>query len=306
MSRNPAEYRKPTAWLMVCATIALTSLAVVARQNPPAKTLSVVTEQPKGEAFRTPEGAAAALYTAARRNDENELLTILGPSAKNLVNWTDDPNQRAEQRKAFVEKYEQLHRLVKEPDETVALYVGAENWPVPIPIVQYEGKWYFDADLGGQEVLFRRIGRNEMEALQVCEALVDAEKEYYAGEHKYTAIFISDGESHSGLYWKASANGKNSPIGPYLAHAGMDSNHGTSEPYYGYYYRILLKPNSSARGEGSFAVLAFPAEYRSSGVKTLFVEQDGVAYEKDLGSNTAEQAKQMGAAKPDSSWSEVE
>jgi hypothetical protein len=177
---------------------------------------------------------------------------------------------------------------------------------VPIPIVEYEGKWYFAADLGKQEVLYRRIGRNEMEALQVCLALVDAEKEYYSAEHKYTANFVSDGESHDGLYWKARGNGENSPIGPYLAHAGMRANHESNEPYYGYYYRVLLTPKSSANGESSFTVLAFPAEYRSSGVKSFLVEQDGMAYEKDLGTHTAELAKQMNSSGPDSTWSKVE
>jgi hypothetical protein len=307
MSRNPAEYPKLTVWIIAYATIALTSGAVVAQQNAPSKNSSaVVTEQPDGKAFRNPAAAAAALFAAARRDDENELLIILGPSAKNLINWTDDANERREQHKVFADNYEQMHRLVKEPDETVALYVGAENWPVPIPIVEYKGKWYFDANLGQQEVLFRRIGRNEMEALQVCEALVDAEKEYYSGEHKYTANFISNDQLHDGLYWKATENGKKSPVGPFLAHAGMGANQENSEPYYGYYYRIVLKTNSSAKGDGDFAVVAFPAEYRSSGVKTFFVEQDGTAYEKDLGSYTAEQAKQMSAPSTDSTWEKVQ
>ncbi len=310
MPRQPARFPKLTTLTMVlavCATgIVASSLPAIAQQDAPSKNPPLITEQPKGEAFHTPAAAAAALFAAARRDDEKALLVIFGAGAKDLVIWTDDANERAQQRKIFADKYEQMHRLVKEPDDTVALYVGSENWPTPVPIVEFKGKWYFDADLGKQEVLYRRIGRNEMEALQVCDALIDAEKQYYSAEHKYTANFISGPDSHDGLYWNTSANGQGSPIGVYLAHAGVSpANTETSKPYYGYYYRILLKPNSSS-GEGGFAVLAFPAEYRSSGVKSFFVEEDGVAYEKDLGSDTAEQARQMTVSSPDTTWSKVE
>jgi len=307
MPGNPTRVSKvkllAITTLICVGSIALTAQMALAQQKAPSTNSSPVTEQPEGKAFRTPAAAAAALYAAARRNDESELLVILGPGAKKLVSWTDDPNERAEERKMFAVKYDQMHRLVKEPDDTVALYVGAENWPVPIPIVEYEGKWYFDTSVGRQEILYRQIGRNEMHALEVCNALIDAEKDYYAGAHKYTAKFISDADSHDGLYWKASANEEKSPIGSYLANAGVSGSSATREPYYGYYYRIVLEANSSGNG-GEFAVLAFPAEYRSSGVKTFFVPQDGVAYEKDLGPKTDELAKQISA--PDSTWSKVE
>lgn len=289
----------------ICAAgIALASLTANAQQTTVAKGSSTVVEQPQGKAFRTPASAARALYAAARRDDENEMLIILGPGAKDLVGWTDDRNERSEQRKIFADQYDQMHRLVKEPDNTVALYVGSENWPVPLPIVEYKAKWYFDTSLGRQEVLYRRIGRNEMQALEVCHALIEAEKDYHSGEHKYTANFLSNDGAHDGLYWKTSAPGEKSPIGPYLAHAGVgESNPGNNEPYYGYYYRILMK--SSGNGE-AFAVLAFPAEYRSSGVMTFFVEQDGIAYEKDLGPETNGAAKQMSASDPDTTWAKVE
>jgi hypothetical protein len=285
------------------SAVALTPRIALAQQKAPRTNSAPVTEQPEGKAFRTPSAAAAALYAAARRDDENEILAILGPGAKKLVTWTDDANERAEERKIFADKYDEMHRLVKEPDDTVALYVGSENWPVPIPIVEYKGKWYFDTSVGEQEILYRQVGRNEMHALEVCHALIDAEKDYHDGAHKYTAKFISDGDSHDGLYWKASANGEKSPIGTYLAHAGVSGSSVTREPYYGYYYRVVLKANSSENG-GEFAVLAFPAEYHSSGVMTFFVEQDGTAYEKDLGPKTDELAKQISAS--DNTWKKVE
>jgi Protein of unknown function (DUF2950) len=258
------------------------------------------TEQPKGKAFPKPVVAAAALYAAAKRNDEAELLIILGPDSKEIVQWSDDPREREEQREEFAQKYEQMHRLTKEPDNTVALYVGAENWPLPIPLVEYQGAWYFDAKLGQQEIRFRRIGNNEMEALEVCRALVDAEREYRAIAQQYTSKFISSGGSHDGLYWK-SADGARSPIGPYLAQAGVsgpDTAH--SQPFHGYYYRILLQ------GSDDVAVVAIPAEYRSSGVMTFLVNQDGTAYEKDFGGQTVTQANQVSSSHVDNSWKQVE
>jgi hypothetical protein len=308
MPGNPTRVSKKVKLFAITTvisvgSIALTSQIAFAQQKAPSTNAPPLTEQPEGKAFRAPAAAAAALYAAARRNDESELLVILGPGAKKLVSWTDDPNERAEERKIFADKYDQMHRLVKEPDDTVALYVGAENWPIPIPIVEYKGKWYFDTSVGREEILYRQVGRNEMHALEVCQALIDAEKDYYAGAHKYTAKFISDGGSHDGLYWKANTNGEKSPIGPYLANAGVSGSNRNGEPYYGYYYRIVLTQNSSENG-GGFVVLAFPAEYRSSGVMTFFVPLDGVAYEKDLGPKSDELAKQISST--DSTWSKVE
>ena len=280
-------------------TIVLVCLPAAAQQPASPATYSP-TEQPKGKAFSKPAAAAAALYAAAKRDDETELLVILGPDGKEIVQWSDDPAERQEHRAMFAQRYEQMHRLVREPDNTVALYVGSENWPLPIPLVEYHGAWYFDAELGRQEIRYRRIGNNEMEALEVCRTLVDAEKEYRATAHQYTAKFISSGASHDGLYWKSGDATTRSPIGPYLAHAGVDRPDAThSQPFHGYYYRILLQ------GSDTLAILAFPAEYRSSGVMTFFVNRDGNAYEKDLGEQTATLSNQFSSS-PDSSWKQVE
>lgn len=256
--------------------------------------------QPKGKAFAKPEDAAAALYAAAHRNDEAQILVILGPDAKEIVHWTDDANVRADQHARFAQKYEQMHRLKMEPDHTVALYVGSENWPLPVPLVEYKGSWYFDADLGMQEIRYRRIGRNEMEAVEVGRNLVAAEKEYHTAAHQYTAKFISADGSHDGLYWKSADESSRSPIGPYLAHAGIEPERTYAEPFHGYNYRILLQ------GSDNFAVLALPAMYHSSGVMTFLVTQDGTAYEKDFGDQTATLSKQMNAYEPDASWKKVE
>ena len=280
-------------------TIVLSCLAATAQQ--PASATYSPAEQPKGKAFSKPEAAGAALYAAAKRNDEAELLFVLGPDAKEIVQWSDDATERREHRAMFAQKYEQMHRLVKEPDNTVALYVGAENWPLPIPLVEYHGAWYFDAELGRQEIRYRRIGNNEMNALEVCRTLVDAEKEYRTNAHQYTAKFISSDGSHDGLYWKSADDTTKSPIGPYLAHAGVSGPDTTrSQPFHGYYYRILLQ------GSDAFAILAFPAEYRSSGVMAFLVGQDGSAYEKDLGERAASLASQVSSSHLDNSWKHVE
>jgi len=194
-----------------------------------------------------------------------------------------------------------MHRLVKEPDDTVALYVGAENWPLPIPLVHDEGGWYFDTELGRQEIRYRRIGGNEMQAVEVCRTLVNAEREYRERLDRYTEKFVSDGDSHNGLYWSSSDNYAKSPIGPYLALAGVTSSQSSrSQPFHGYYYRILL------RGSAGLAILAFPAEYRSSGVMTFLVNQDGTAYEKDFGSQTNAASTDVTSNPPDTSWKLVE
>jgi len=287
--------------LFACSLVVLPARAQQqTTSQPPANESS---EQPQGKAFASPEAAAAALYAAASRNDENELLVILGPNAKDIVLWNSDPAVRQARRQEFVQKYDQMHRLVKEPDDTVALYVGAENWPMPIPLVEYKGAWYFDSELGKQEILYRRIGANEVEALEVCRALVDAEKDYFAGAHQYTAKFVSANGTHDGLYWSTTDSSKKSPIGPYLAHAGV-SGSGNAEPFHGYYYRIL--PLQNGKIASGFAVLAFPAVYRSSGVMTLLMDQNGDAYEKDLGPKTNELARQISVFNPDNTWKKVE
>ncbi len=283
-----------------CTMIAMALACLPMNAQQAAAGNAAPTEQSKGKSFRKPEDAAAALYAAAVRNDDAEMLAILGPDAKEVVEWSDDANERREHRERFAKKYAQMHRLTREPDHTVALYVGAENWPLPIPIVEYKGAWYFDAELGMQEIRYRRIGRNEMEALEVCRALVDAEREYHANAKAYTAKFISASPAHDGLYWKSGDDGGRSPIGPYLAHAGVEAGGASAEPFHGFYYRIVLQ------GTDGFAVIAYPAMYRASGVMTFIMNSDGTTYEKDLGEKTASGVQQIASAHPDDSWKKVD
>jgi len=272
------------------------------------------TGSPQQQTFASPWQASHALFEATKAGDEAKLLALLGPEGTTLIS-SGDPEQDKDDRQLFVEKYQQAHRLVKEPDGTVTLYLGAENWPFPIPLVQQDGAWHFDTDAGKQEVLLRRIGKNELSAIQACHELVAAEKEHYAGAHpgeagQYAVKFVADNGQHDGLYHPVE---KGTPeIGPLLAQAGEQRT-----PFHGYYFRILTKQGKDAPGgardyivdgklTGGFAFVAYPAEYRSTGVMTFLVNQDGTVYETDLGPKTQEIANSMDEFNPASSWKKVE
>jgi Protein of unknown function (DUF2950) len=278
-------------------------------------------QQPGQKTFPSPEDASKAFVTAAQNNDERAMLDILGPDGKQIVS-SGDETEDAQNRANFVEKYQQMHRLVKEPDGTVTLYIGAENWPAPIPLVNRGHQWYFDTEAGKKEILYRRVGRNEMSAIRVCQEMVAAEKEYYSTQHnEYAQKIFSDEGQHNGLYWKAADGEPQSPIGPLVAAAVAEGyvkgQDGAPTPYRGYYYHILTSQGKSAPGgaksyivngkmTGGFAFVAYPAEYRSSGVMTFIVNEDGVVYQKDLGKKTAALAKAMKEYSPNSSWQKVE
>lgn len=273
--------------------------------------------------FSSAQEAATALYSAAKNHDENAMVGILGPSSKEMVEWIDDPTMRNSDIDLFVQKYGQMHRLVHEPDDETTLYVGAENWPLPIPIVEKNSAWYFDSAMGKREIMFRRIGENEMDAAESLHALVDAENDYYtqmadsSGMHEYAARLSSSDGKRDGLYWPQGSNSADSeecPLGPYMAQASYD--HPNRKPLHGYYFRLLTEQGPKARGgarsyiadgklAGGFAFVAFPAEYRSSGIETFIVSDSGVVYEKDLGPMTAQVAASMKAYNPDSTWVRV-
>jgi hypothetical protein len=284
--------------------------------------LPATAQQTGQKTFTSAADASEALVAALRTNDEGALLNILGPEGKEIIS-SGDPVEDKTNRAEFVKRYQQMHRLVIEPDGTTTLYIGAENWPTPIPLVHKGGAWYFDTPAGKQEILYRRVGRNELAVIQVCRELVDAEKEYYAQPHdgsssrQYAQKFFSDPNKHNGLYWEPLPGEAESPIGPLLASAAaegypQDPNH-ELQPFQGYYFRLLTGQGANAPGgarkfivdgkmTGGFAFLAFPAEYRSSGVMTFMVAQDGIVYEKDLGPHTADIAKNMTRYERDSGW----
>ena len=255
------------------------------------------------QTFPSATEASQALVKALQNNDQASLLKIFGESAKDILSSGDEVEDK-QNRDQFVQKYQQMHRLVNEPNGVTTLYIGAENWPAPIPLIQKGGLWHFDPDAGKQEILYRRIGNNELTMIQVCHELVDAEKEYRAQTHddastrQYAQKIMSDPGKHNGLYWKANAGEASSPLGPFVASAEREGytkiENQTPEPFHGYYFKVLKS--------SGFAFLVYPAEYRSSGVMSFLLNEDGIVYEKDLGSKTADIAKKMMQYNRDKTW----
>jgi len=284
----------------------------------PASSLAQEKDQ---KTFPTARAASHALFLAVQSDNEKAILAILGHEGEPIIS-SGDPAEDKENRANFARRYEQMHRLVKEPNGTTTLYIGAENWPAPIPLVEKAGAWYFDTPAGVKEILFRRVGRNEMSAIRVCQELVAAEREYYAGHKSVFAQKIrSDQGQDNGLYWPVAGSQPESPVGPMVAMASIDegsgSANGAAEPFRGYYYRILARQGKDAPGgeaeyvvngkmTAGFAFVAYPAEYLNSGVMTFIVGKDGVIYQKDLGEKTPDLAKAMKEYNPDMSWEMVE
>ena len=276
--------------------------------------------------FASPGDAALALYTAAKAGDSQALASIFGSHADTILHTGDEV---ADKKAAanFIKRYDEMHRVVIEPDQTASLYIGAENWPLPIPIEKNaSGNWYFDTEAGEKEILYRRIGRNENDAIEILQELVRAQREYASASRDgapvgtYASFFVSGEGKHDGLYWKTTENDSPSPIGPVLAFAnaeGYNIKQGESAPFHGYFYRILTKQGASAKGgaldylSGSklargFAFLAYPAQYGNSGVMTFIVNKDGIVYQSDLGDKTKELASAMQAYNPDKTWEKMD
>jgi hypothetical protein len=288
--------------------------------------LSIAFAQQAGEkTFATPGDAALELYNAVRSNDSQALSAILGSNAGTVLHTGDDVADRNIMAN-FVSRYDQMHRVVVEPDQTATLYIGAENWPTPIPLVKNSsGAWYFDTETGKKEILYRRVGRNENDAIEVLHTLVDAQQEYASqardGDAKHYALrFLSAEGKRDGLFWKTTDTEPPSPIGPLIADASMQgysAKQGDVKPFHGYYYRILTKQGPAARGGAKdyllngqltrgFAFVAYPAEYRNSGVMTFIVDQDGIVYQKDLGQDTQKLASEMTEYNPDKTWTSAD
>ena len=302
-----------------CANLPrLAAIAIVLTMCLPTRSMA---QQPGQKTFSSPEDASHTLVAAAQSNDEKTMLDILGPDGKQIV-ASGDETEDASSRANFVEKYQEMHRLVKEPDGTTTLYIGAENWPTPIPLVNHGDSWYFDTQAGKKEILYRRIGQNEISSIRVCQELVAAQKEYYSAQHnEYAEKIFSDEGQHNGLYWKAADGAPESPIGPLVAAAVAEGyskgQAGVPTPYQGYYFRILTREGKNGpsgaksyvvngKMTDGFAFVAYPAEYRSSGVMTFIVNDNGVVYEKDLGRKTDVVAKKMIKYKFNSSWRRAE
>jgi hypothetical protein len=252
------------------------------------------------ETFPSAEAASHALFLAVQSDNEQAVMRILG-GGKEIVSSDDEIEDKLD-REQFAEKYQQMHRLMREPDGTTLLYLGAENWPFPVPLVSKTGAWYFDSETGTQEILFRRVGENEATAVETCHALVRARKQHEATTSNDPVVQYAQ-----------------TLVGAHETNAGNDAPASREEaagPFRGYYFRMLTKDRKSGAGAkgnvsdasatAGSAFIAYPAEYRSSGVMTFVVTPDDVVYEKDLGPNTAKLAKEMTASTPSSSWHAAE
>lgn len=281
----------------------------------------------KERSFSSPEAGARALARALDPYDESMVLAVLGPGGDDIIS-SGDPVADRELRGAFLDEYNRGHRIQMESDDSATLLVGDDDWPLPIPLVRHDNGWRFDTPSGREEILARRIGRNELDTIQVCRAIVDAQQEYAdadperSGVRQYAQKFVSDPGTRDGLYWEAEPGEPQSPLGGLFAQAseeGYTLSPGRSRgprPYHGYYYRMLTDQGDWAPGgahsyivngrmTGGFAAIAWPADYGNSGIKTFMVSHAGIVYENDLGPDSARIASTMTAFDPDPGWEVV-
>jgi len=275
--------------------------------------------------FASQEDAITAIYDAAKAGDSNTLLMIFGPDAKDLL-FSGDTVQDKSALAKFTSDYDQMHRWRKLKDGALVLSIGTENYPFPFPLLKSpSGQWYFDVNSAKEEILARRIGDNELSAIDVLNAMADAQSEYFSQTHdgsqvqQYAQKFISDEGKQNGLYWKTAPDQPESPLGPLAAYASADGyldKGKTSQPFHGYLYRIITKQGDQVQEgardyvvdgnmTGGYAILAYPAEYCVSGVMSFLINQEGTVLEKDFGDKTADVAKAMTEFNPDGSWAPV-
>ena len=282
-------------------------------------------EKSSFKVFASPDEASNALLEAGKSGDQNALLAIFGPDSKDIISSGDAVQDKAVV-DGFVAAYEVMHRWRKMADDAQILLVGADNFAFPIPLKKNAGgHWYFDEGEGRDEILARRIGRNELAVIDVCGALADAQAEYFSqprdggSTKQYAQKFISDSGKQNGLYWESPEGQPRSPLGPLAAFAtgeGYSVKPNSRAPFHGYFFRVLTGQGSQAPGGakdyvvdgkmvGGFAFVAYPAEYGNSGVMTFIINRDGVVLQKDLGKTTADTAAAMSRFDPDGSWSPV-
>ena len=267
--------------------------------------------------FASPREALSALLEANKSDNLTALNEILGPSAASLITSGDDAQDKND-RAQFVSLYEAHHRLQRTAPGTLTLLIGKNEWPLPIPLVKSADQWHFDSDAGAKELLYRRIGANELAAIKVARALYQAQLDYAASAHDgnptglYAQRFRSTPNMQDGLYWPVAEGEAMSPAGPLVADAEA-AGHESGKPFHGYYFRILKSQGAHARGgakdyvvdgkmSGGFAILAYPVEFGASGIMTFLVSDRGRVYEKDLGEGTAEAVQGLSSFDPDPTW----
>jgi len=275
------------------------------------------------QSFKTPDEAASALVDAAKTGDVKLLTKVLGPDGEDIVS-SGDPVADAATREKFTAAYDAKHQIKAEGDSKATIIIGQQDYPLPIPLVRKDGQWRFDTAAGREEILLRRIGRNELDAIQSCLAYVDAQNEYAekdrtgSGMNTYAQRIVSSPGKKDGLYWPTAPGEEPSPLGELVAEAtsqGYRVGDGRA-PFHGYYFKILTKQGPTAPGGeldyivrdkmiGGFALVAYPADYQNSGVMTFIVNHSGDVFQKDLGPSTAKIAQRMTSFNPDKSWQKV-
>ena len=309
------EYRKISAALFFVLAVAIHFFAA-----PP--DLFATNDSQKG--FSTPKEAVKCLVASVKADDLNKLIAILGPGSEELIYSGDEVADRSG-RKKFIKAYDKKNSIDLQSENTMILHIGPDNWPLPIPIVKKDGKWFFDIKEGKNEILNRRIGRNELHVMETLNAYVDAQHEYATkdcnktGNVVFAQKFVSSEGKCDGLYWELKEGEEESPFGPLMARAADEGYGKVSDlsPFHGYYYKILKAQGKHAEGGAydyvikgkmilGFALIAYPAEYGNSGVMTFLVNQEGIIYEKDLGKDTKKIAEAMKIFDPDKTWKKTE
>lgn len=276
--------------------------------------------------FGTPDEAVTALIGALEKNDVATLGLLLGPGSEGLISSGDAVADKRG-REVFLQDYREKHELVADGDSKRVIQVGKKDWPLPVPVVKRDGRWYLDGADGADEIIYRRVGKNELGAIAAARGSVAAQEDYAAVAHDgnppgtYAQKLISDPGMQNGLYWPSAEGEPSSPVGPFIANAAEEGYRAAAKgerlPYHGYYYRLLHGQGSAASGGAmnyfrdgllvdGFALIAWPADYGVSGVQTFIVNQDGVVFQKDLGDDTATAVEAIQDFNPDSSWSKVD
>jgi hypothetical protein len=296
------------------------ALASCNKQEKPAETQTPAA--PK--TFATSDDAGKALVDAAKSDSRDAMVAIFGPGSADII-YSGDASADKAAFAGFVSDYDAMHRWRKLDNGSQLLITGTDNKAFPIPLEKNSnGQWYFDTAAGKDEILSRRIGRNEMAAIDVCAAIAEAQKEYFSklhdGAKQYAQKFISDEGKQNGLYWPSPEGQPKSPLGPLVAFAtgeGYNLQPNKFVPFHGYYFHMLDKQGADAKGgaksyvvngrmTGGFAVLAYPAQYGDSGIMTFVINQNGPVYAKDLGKTTNDVASAMTEFNPDKGWKTVE
>jgi len=310
-----------TAALSVALALPMAVLApaATAPAPPDASAKPGTTAHAAPDVFATPEEGAAALADAVRAGDPQKLLTVVGPSAKSWIFSGDNVADRADW-KQFLELYDTKHSIEKSADGNAIVTVGKDAWPFPAPLVKVPTGWHFDSEAGREEVLKRRVGRNELDTIQTLLAIVDAQREYARfdndkdGFTTYAKHFRSSPGKKDGLYWPAAAGERQSPLGPLLAQATKEGYSADAvSPYHGYLFRILTAQGPAAHGGafdymvrgklfGGFAVIAWPSKYANTGIMTFIVNHEGIVFQRDLGEDTAARVAKITRFDPDKSW----